>query len=312
MRAVVALGGNALGGGEVDREERRRRIHRTSRQLADLVAAGHEVVVVHGNGPQVGELLLDQESRHEPHRGEPLPLDVLVAMTQAELGYLLQRSLGTELAVRGLGGGVVTVLTQVVVAADDPAFARPTKPVGPRYLLRPGDGRDYVLTGEDRWRRVVPSPAPVRVVERDALTAILGSGIVPICGGGGGIPVTEVDGRLVGVEAVVDKDATSALLARDLDAGALLILTDVERVQRAYGTPDAHEVEQLTTTEASAMIASGEAPAGSMAPKLAAAIAAVDDGREVVIAKLGSALEALAGRTGTRIVPGSADAAERA
>lgn len=302
MRIVVALGGNALGGGETPAEVRERRLTTTSSQLVDLVDQGHEIVVTHGNGPQVGELMLDQDSRHDDARGEPLTLDVLVAMTQAELGYRLQRALRQELASRGLRVPVISLVTQVVVDPDDPAFADPTKPVGPGYHVRPKTGGPFVLNRGDRWRRVVPSPLPQELVERSALLAVLDAGVIPICAGGGGIPVVRDGGALVGVEAVIDKDLTSALLAHDLDADALLILTDIDRVVRHHGRPDAEPLDELGVAEAEAMVADGDAASGSMGPKLGAACRAAREGRLAIIARLGAAAAALAGEAGTRIV----------
>lgn len=302
MRIVVALGGNALGGGETPADTRERRLTRTSSQLADLVDQGHEIVVTHGNGPQVGELMLDQDSRKDGDRGEPLPLDVLVAMTQAELGYRLQQALRQELSNRGLRVPVISLVTQVVVDGDDPAFLDPTKPVGPGYHSRPAENGPFVLTRGDRWRRVVPSPMPQELVERSALLAVLDAGVIPICGGGGGIPVVHDDGALIGIEAVIDKDLTSALIAHDLDADALLILTDVDQVVRHHGRPDAEPLTELGVAEAEAMVADGDAASGSMGPKLTAACRAAREGRLAIIAKLGAAAEALAGNAGTRIV----------
>lgn len=302
MRIVVALGGNALGGGETPADVREQRLATTSRQLADLVADNHQLVVTHGNGPQVGELMLDQDSRKDDTRGEPLPLDVLVAMTQAELGYRLQRALRQELVNRGLKVPVVSLVTQVVVERDDPAFDEPTKPVGPGYHARPNEGGPYQLTRGDRWRRVVPSPEPQELVERSALLAVLDAGVIPICGGGGGIPVVRENGALVGVEAVVDKDLTSALLAHDLEADALLILTDIDNVVRNHGTPRAEPLDEVDVEEAEAMIADGDAASGSMGPKLQAACRAAREGRLAIIARLGAAAAAMAGAAGTRIV----------
>ena len=303
MRLVIALGGNALGGGETPRAERERRLAVTSVELADLICAGHEIVVTHGNGPQVGELMLDQESRSgDDERGERLPLDVLVAMTQAELGYRLQRALGRELAERGRPRPVVSLVTQLVVDRDDPAFGNPTKPVGPGYLHRPDDGRPYVRQN-DRWRRVVASPEPRKVVERRALVAMLDAEVVPICAGGGGVPVAPDEaGRYWGVEAVVDKDLTSALVADSIGADGLLILTDVDRVARHHGTPQAEPLDTLTVDEADAMVADGDAASGSMGPKLRAASRVARGGGIAVITRLGTAVDALAGRSGTRIV----------
>lgn len=297
MRVVIALGGNALEGIEDTGS-----VGDTASQLADIVLAGHELIVTHGNGPQVGELLLDQEARGGD-RADPLPLDVLVAMTQAQLGYLLQREIEDELVARGDHTDVVTVVTEVVVDVEDPEFERPTKPVGPRYTRRPEDDHDYVELDDGRWRRVVPSPAPRHLVEYQALRAIVDDGIVPICGGGGGIPVVRHGDRLRGVEAVIDKDATSALVASVIDAEALVILTDVANVERGHGTPAAEPIDELTVSEAHALLPG--LPAGSMEPKVRAAARAAADGRLAVIARLGDAIAALEGEAGTRVVAGT-------
>ena len=300
MRIVVALGGNALD----EPATSRRALRKTASQLADLVADGHELVVTHGNGPQVGELLLDQEARAGHDRPDPLPLDVLVAMTQALLGYRVQQSLEEELRQRDLKRGVVTVLTQVLVDPRDRAFRRPTKPIGPKLAEFPHDGRAYVHLEDGHWRRVVASPPPLEIIEAAALRAVLDDGMIPICGGGGGIPVVRSRGRLKGVEAVIDKDLTSARLAEDLDAAALLILTDVAFVELDHGTPQARPLESLTTADVEALLADGQAPAGSMGPKLRAAATAAAAGRQAVIARLGEAVWALRGDTGTRVVEG--------
>lgn len=302
MRIVVALGGNALDANT--RAGERARITRTAQQLGELCLAGHEVIITHGNGPQVGELLLDQEARIGKQRARPLRLDVLVAMTQAQLGYRLQQSLTTELRRKGDARGVVAVVTQVVVGVDDPAFSRPSKPIGPTRDERPDGDDSWARTADGRWRRVVPSPEPRTIVERDALRAIVEDGVVPICGGGGGVPVVASGDRLRGVEAVVDKDATSALIASDLGADALLILTDVEAVQIGYGTPDARALRELTVGDARDLVAAGEAGAGSMGPKLLAAARAAEEGRTAIIGRLGDAGAALAGRSGTSVVSG--------
>jgi carbamate kinase len=294
MRVVVALGGNAL-----DAPDHVSATRRTTRELATLVMAGYELIITHGNGPQVGELLLDQEARG-PERSEPLPLDVLVAMTQAQIGYLLQQELEDELVSHGDRTDVVTVVTEVVVEEDDPQFAHPTKPIGPWHATRPEDGNPYVEGTDGRWRRVVASPVPVHLVERKALRAIVDDGIVPVCGGGGGVPVVREGHRLRGVEGVVDKDLTSALIARDLDADALVILTDVSHVERGHGTADARRIDEMTVDEADALIP--ELPEGSMRPKLIAARNAAEEGRLATIARLGEALAALRGETGTRVV----------
>lgn len=295
MRMVVALGGHALEGlsdtGGVGP---------AARQLADLILEGNDVIITHGNGPQVGELMLDHEARG-PDRDGPEPLDVLVAMTQAQLGYLLQRDIEDELVSRGDHTDVVTIVTEVEVAADDPAFGDPSKPVGPTFEEQPDDDHAYVETGRG-WRRVVASPDPIHLVERRALNAMVADGIVPICAGGGGIPVVRRGNRLIGVEAVIDKDLSSALVADDLGADALIILTDVSHVMRHHGTDREEPIERLTTTEARALLE--ELPAGSMRPKVEAAIRAVDGGMAAVIAGLDDAVAAVQGAAGTRVVAG--------
>lgn len=293
VRVVVALGGNAIGdpGGSGGQ-----RIKRAAVQLAELVIEGHELVITHGNGPQVGELMLDQDARGAD-RAPPLPLDILVAMTQAELGYILQREVEDELVSRDDHTDVVTVVTEVVVDEDDPQFADPSKPVGP-WLVAPPDATAYIEQ-EGRYRRMVASPHPRQLVERAALRAIVEDGIVPICAGGGGVPVVRDGSRLRGVEAVIDKDLTSALVAADLDADALVILTDVAHVERDHGTADARALPYLSLEEARELLPT--LPAGSMRPKLAAALQAAEDGRVAMIAALGEAREALAGEAGTTV-----------
>lgn len=297
MRIVVALGGHALEGlsdtGGVGP---------AARQLADLITAGHELVITHGNGPQVGELLLDQESRG-PDRDDPEPLDVLVAMTQAQLGYLLQRDIEDELVSRGDHTDVVTIVTEVEVDEDDPAFDDATKPVGPAFAERPDDGEPY-RRSDGGWRRLVPSPDPTHLVERRALRAMVADGIVPICAGGGGIPVVRRRNRLIGVEAVIDKDLSSALVATDLEADMLVVLTDVRNVMLGYGTPEEEPLTELTTGDARVLL--DDLEAGSMRPKVQAAARAAEAGVRAVIAGLDDAAAAVAGDAGTTVVPGPA------
>lgn len=320
MLVVVALGGNAISqrnaGGSA--AEQRDALRRASAGLADLVAAGHRLVVTHGNGPQVGALLLQQRSTRDV---PSMPLDVLVAQTQGQLGYLLTQELGAALRGRGLSRPVVGLLTQVVVDAEDPGFGAPDKPVGPSYTATelehligqapPGHagpwsaaGAVYRRVGQGAWRRVVASPQPLDVVEIDAIAAVLASGAIPVCGGGGGVAAIRDAGVLRGAEAVVDKDRTAALLTRLLGADALLILTDVDRVRLDYGGPDERAVAHLTPEEAEAALAAGEFPAGSMGPKVAAAADVAARGGLALIGSLGDAVAVLEGRAGTRIAPG--------
>ncbi len=295
MRVVVALGGHALEG-----LSHTGGVGPAARQLAELITAGHEVIITHGNGPQVGELLLDQEARGAG-RDAPEPLDVLVAMTQAQLGYLLQRDIEDELVSRGDHTDVVTIVTEVEVDEDDPAFAAPSKPVGPTLTERPDDGHPYRRT-DGGWRRLVPSPDPIHLIERRALRAMVADGIVPICAGGGGVPVVRRHNRLIGVEAVIDKDLSSALVAADLGADALVVLTDVPNVMLDHGTPDEKPLDELTTGDARILL--GRLEEGTMRPKVAAAVRAAEAGMRAVIASLDAAVPAVEGDAGTVVRTG--------
>lgn len=308
-RVVVALGGNALlRRGEEDTFDNLYRSARlAAERIADIAAAGWEVVVTHGNGPQVGRILLQQEAaRKWVH---PMPLDVCGAQSQGQIGYLLQVTIGDVFYERGMERPVATVLTLTRVPVDDPAFRDPTKPIGPFYEKDEAD----VLASERGWalkpdahggfRRVVPSPTPYSIVEAPVIRGLVGDGVIVIASGGGGVPVIEDGPRLVGVEGVVDKDLASAILARDVEATTLLILTDVKRVQRAFGTDRAEELERLTTAEARRLSEAGEFGAGSMGPKVQAAVTFVEGGgARAVIGDLDEAVPVLEGAAGTTIV----------
>lgn len=309
MRVVAALGGNALspakGSGSVT--EMRAALADTSRFLADLVERGVSLVLTHGNGPQVGRILLQQEyaAEHVP----PMPMDVCGAESQGQIGYLLAQALGSELRSRGVVTRPLCLVTQVVVDGRDPAFRRPTKPVGPTYDEPIARGiaaaTGYVFTeiGGGRWRRVVASPKPVRFVEEEPLLQVIEAGHVVITAGGGGVPVVEDGDRLRGVEAVVDKDRTAARLATIVGADVLLILTEVDRVCVGFGTPDARGLDRLSAVQARALLGAGEFPEGSMGPKVAACCEFVEGGgKRAVIASLGSAADAVFGAAGTEIV----------
>jgi carbamate kinase len=310
-RIVIALGGNALsppeGRGEI--REQREAIRRSAEQIARILKGGARVVLTHGNGPQVGRLLIQQEEARR--LVPPLPLDVCVAMTQGEIGYMLQQSLQSALKTQGLAVPVVTVVTQVLVDPNDPAFEEPTKPVGPFYSEREAEElrmtKGYALkrvgNGEKPYRRVVPSPRPLEIVERRCIDKLVRAGHVVITCGGGGVPVIPHNGRLEGVEAVIDKDLASERLATAWGAHTLLILTDVERVALHYDTPEQIELETLTVAEAKRHLATGEFPPGSMGPKIEAAVRFLENGgRRAIIASLEQAQEALAGWAGTEIV----------
>jgi carbamate kinase len=303
-RVVVALGGNTLLGehGPWTADEQREAIERTARQVVAAIEAGHEVVLTHGNGPQVGNLLVQQEAAPETPQ---LPLDVKVAETQAQIGYLLQQALDNE---RAGANDFMTVVTQVVVDGDDPAFDEPTKPVGPFYTAAEAAERPFetraVSDGDRPYRRVVPSPDPVAVVEADEIARLVERGAHVVCAGGGGVPVVRDDG-FRGVEAVVDKDLTSALLARDLGADPLVILTDVPYAYVDYGGPGERPLERVTADELRTHLDAGEFGAGSMAPKVAACLRFVENGGERAVVTTPDRLAgALAGETGTQVVPG--------
>jgi carbamate kinase len=309
MRVVVALGGNAIlkRGDRGTVAEQRAAIREASMGLARICVEGHELVVTHGNGPQVGRLMLQDEAM--PDRVPRFTLDVHVAETQGQLGYLIQQELAAALQRAGVARGVATVVTQVVVDANDPGFADPSKPVGP-FLSAKG-AAEYRLRGitvievpGGGWRRVVASPEPLEIVERDAVCALLSDGVVPIAAGGGGIPVVRDGDSLRGVAAVIDKDLAAAVLVSAVEADALLLLTDVDHVVRGFGTDQAEPVAKLTVSDARAGVESGDFPRGSMGEKVLAAARAVEAGARAVIASLEHATEALAGTAGTEIVAG--------
>ncbi|MGB8649063.1 MAG: carbamate kinase [Mycobacteriales bacterium] len=309
MRVVVALGGNALSPpratGSV--EEMRAALTATAGALADLVAAGTSLVLTHGNGPQVGRLLLQQERAAE--EVPPMPMDVCGALSQGQLGYLIAQALDNALRRRKLGSRVLTLVTQVVVDGRDPAFRRPSKPVGPSYeqdearQIAHTSGHVFTVQPDGRWRRVVASPRPVRLVEDGPLRALVESGHVVVAAGGGGVPVVEHQGQLRGVEAVVDKDRTAGLLAASVGADVLLVLTDAPRVQVGYGTPQARELTSMTVAQAQEWLAAGEFPEGSMGPKVEACVAFARTGGRAAIGALTDAADVLAGRAGTVVVP---------
>ena len=309
-KLVVAIGGNALAPASesADAAAQRRRIEATCARLADLVQAGHDVVLTHGNGPQVGNILLQNEETR--HLVPAMPLDVCGAESQAQIGYLLAQSLRNEFASRKIERDVVCVVTQVLVDAKDPAFANPTKPIGPYYtredeiIVKKAKGWKMVYDQRGGWRRVVPSPRPVDVVEKDVLRRLVGNGDgrVVIAAGGGGIPVVRRDGKLVGVEAVIDKDLAAAVLARSIGWKHLVIATDVPQVALDFGKPNQRFLDRLTASEARKYLAQGEFPPGSMGPKIEAVVEFLEAGGEhAVITDLEHLGPAVEGKAGTRI-----------
>jgi carbamate kinase len=311
---VAALGGNAIARASErgTAAEQRRNLRKAASSLADIVAGGSRLVVTHGNGPQVGALLIQAE------RGAaevpPPPLDILVAKTQGWLGYLVAEALDREFARRGLEERCAPMLMRVLVDAKDPAFKDPSKPVGPHFAPEAGKRaaaeRGWamkpvaVASGKPTWRRVVASPRPLKLVDLEAVRAVLARGLVPVTVGGGGVPVAVRDGALVGVEGVIDKDVASGLLAAELRADRLLILTDVDKVSSHFGRKDQADIDLMTVSEARQWIAEREFPPGSMRTKVEGAILYLErGGKEATICHLDAVKRALAGRAGTRIVP---------
>jgi carbamate kinase len=311
-RVVIALGGNAIlqRGQKGTADEQFENIRVTAWHIAQMVAVGWKVVVAHGNGPQVGNILLQNEEAR--HVVPPLPLDVCGAQSQGLIGYMLVQALRNELRARGLTHSPACLVTQVVVDPEDPAFRHPTKPVGPFYTdaqakrLAQTKGWQVVNTGAKGWRRVVPSPDPQTIVEIEAIRDLIAAGLIVVACGGGGIPVSRgAGGQLYGVEAVIDKDLASERLATELGADELLILTDIEQVQLDYGKPTARPVDRLTVAEGRGLMDEGQFPAGSMGPKIEACLRFVEHGgRRSTIANLGRAMAALRGEAGTSIVAG--------
>ena len=309
---VVALGGNALQRqGEASSEAQQKVADETVRQLLPLIQAGHNLAIVHGNGPQVGNIVLQQQAINTD-AVPALPLEDSGAMSQGLIGFWLQQSLHDAFMLNGLQKHAASIVTQTVVDKDDPAFAAPTKPIGPFYSEEEARTiaaeRDFVVK-EDAgrgWRRVVASPKPQDIVEAAVIRSLVLAGVVVVSTGGGGIPVLRADdGTLTGVEAVIDKDFGAAKLANILGADTLLIVTSVDAAKINFNTPDEQALGEVTPDELQRHIASGQFAAGSMLPKVQAAIEFVSGdpaGRSAIITSLDKTAEAIAGTAGTRII----------
>jgi carbamate kinase len=304
---VVALGGNAIlrPGQKGTAEDQVANVKMTCESIARMVKEGYRVVITHGNGPQVGNILI--QNLHSQDLVPAMPLDVCGAKSQGLIGYMIQQALHNELVKDGINTPVVTVLTQVVVNEHDPAFRNPTKPIGPFYTeeeARRFAGERGETWKEDSgrgWRKVVPSPLPVEIFERSAISALIEEGVVVIAAGGGGIPVIRKGNTLSGIEAVIDKDLASSKLALDIKADTLLILTDVERVAINYRTPSEAYLTGITVSEAKKYMDEGHFSAGSMGPKVQAAVNFAANGGTSIIASLNRSQDALRGKSGTRI-----------
>ena len=309
-RIVIALGGNALqeAGKPATAESQLEVVEKTSAYIADIIEAGYDVVIAHGNGPQVGRIVLQNESASNVTPA--MPFDVCGAMSQGYIGYHIQQGLSKVLRQRDIHKQVVTLVTQVVVDKNDPKFQNPSKPIGPFYSQEEAEKiaaeKGYTMK-EDAgrgYRRVVASPLPVEIVELDAVKALESAGFVVVTVGGGGIPVIKnEDGTLTGSAAVIDKDLASEKLAEDLDADALVILTAVENVSINYKKPDQKDLSLLNVTDAKKYIAEGQFAPGSMLPKVEAAMkfAMSKPQRKCIITSLEKAVDALNGTAGTTV-----------
>jgi carbamate kinase len=297
---VIALGGNSILSAreKFSIHQEIEHVEESCRRIAAIVRAGYRVVLTHGNGPQVGDILLQQELARG--RVPPMPLDVCGAQTQGELGYLLQRTLGGMLP----GKRITTIVTQVVVDPGDSAFRNPTKFIGPFLKTRPhsSPGRVYGRDSDRGFRRVVPSPEPLEIVERGEIRSLVRQGFIVIACGGGGIPVFRRASRLEGAGAVIDKDRAAVRLARAVGASTLLMITGVDRVYLSYGTPHRKPLVCMTPKEAGRYLMEGQFPPGSMGPKIEAAIRFIKHGgKRVIITSREKSLMALRGRAGTTI-----------
>ena len=308
-RIVIALGGNALG---KNLPEQMIAVKHTAKAIVDLIEQGNEVIIAHGNGPQVGMIqeAMTQLNRSDPEKYIPCPLSVCVAMSQGYIGYDLQNALREEMLNRGIKKNAATVLTQVEVDKNDPAFKNPTKPIGSFMTEEEAKkmvaerGYNVVEDAGRGYRRVVASPQPVAIVELDTIRSLIETGNVVIACGGGGIPVFITEGNhLKGAAAVIDKDFAAARLAEQVNADALIILTAVEKVAIHFGTPEQEDLSELTSESAQAYIEAGEFAPGSMLPKVQAALqfAQSGEGRTSLITLLDKAAEGIAGKTGTVI-----------
>ncbi|ELC8443780.1 carbamate kinase [Clostridium perfringens] len=313
MKIVLALGGNALQKDSKDKsaEGQLQACRQTAVSVADLIEDGHEVSIVHGNGPQVGQILASIELAHQVDNGNPLfPFDVVDAFSEGYIGYHLQNTIREELLKRGIKKSVDTITTQVIVDKNDPGFKNPTKPIGSFYSKEEAEklekDKGYTMK-EDAgrgYRRVVASPKPVDIVEKEAIKTMVDNGFIVIACGGGGIPVIEEGNSLIGVPAVIDKDFAAEKLAEILDADALLILTAVDRVCINFNKPNQEALKEINLEKVDRYIEEGQFAPGSMLPKVEACKKFVlsGDDKMAIIASLSNAKAALRGESGTKII----------
>lgn len=308
-KIVLAIGGNAIikEGQKGTIEEQQQNIYESCEPVLGLIEEGNTVVITHGNGPQVGNTLI--KSKMAESVVPAYPLDVCDAETQGNLGYLIQQAFNNKMVERKINKTVTTVVTQAIVSKDDPAFENPTKPIGPFYSkeemeeIVKQENLTFIEDSGRGYRRVVPSPKPMKIVEKEAIEALLDKDITVITAGGGGIPVVEENGKLEGVAAVIDKDFASALLAAEINADYLFILTGVEQVAIHFGTPNQQNLFEMTVDEALRYMEEGHFPKGSMGPKIEAAIMFLNKGgKNVIITSIDKLQDALQGKTGTRVI----------
>lgn len=305
-KVVIALGGNAIQSGDASAAAQQQALEKTARQLVDFIEQGIDIIISHGNGPQVGNILLQQAAANSV-KNPAMPLDTCGAMTQGMIGYWMQNAMEKALRERGIFKNVITVVTRVIVDQKDPAFVNPTKPIGPFYSEAEAKKimeESHVCLKEDAgrgWRRVVASPKPVSIMEHSVINSLVEQGNIVISVGGGGIPVIETDNGFIGVEAVIDKDFASEKLAELVDADALIILTGVDNVYIDYNKPTQKKLEDVTIAELKEYIEAGHFAAGSMLPKVEAALhfAETSPERKTIITSLEKTVHALDGKAGT-------------
>ena len=306
MRLTIALGGNAIlkPGQKGTAAEQLKNVYQSCQQIGELAAAGHEVVITHGNGPQVGNILLQQAAADKI---PALPLDFCGAQTQGLIGYMIQNSLLNVFKNKKINIHSTSVVTQVLVAEDDPAFEEPSKPVGPFFdqkhaQIQEAKGEKWVEDSGRGWRRVVASPQPIKIMEKELINDLIENKRIVIAAGGGGIPVVEKENELKGVEAVIDKDRAGCILAQNTDSDFFLILTDVDNVMINYGTAEEKALQEVSISEIEKHLADGQFGQGSMEPKVESAVKFVrEGGRKAVITSLDKVTKAVRGEAGTII-----------
>jgi len=308
QKVVIALGGNAIQSGNASSEAQQAALEKTARQLVDFIEKGIDIIISHGNGPQVGNLLLQQKAA-DSAKNPAMPLDTCGAMSQGMIGYWMQNAMDKALKERGLSKNVVTLITRVVVDKNDPAFLHPTKPIGPFYSEAEAKKimeETHTFFKEDAgrgWRRVVPSPMPESIIEHEVINTLVEHGNIVICVGGGGIPVIETADGLLGIEAAIDKDFASQKLAELVNADALIILTTVDHIYLDFNKPTQRKLAEISIGELQGYLEGGHFAPGSMLPKVEAAIkfARTSPDRKTIITSLDQAFNAITGKAGTHV-----------